>query len=130
MDVFFNDVPFGSVTRALASSGLRLTRQSNHDVAERLRAHGVAIFDRKNRRTSLSFTTVIIKTTVKDAEDGILDLAMETPTNADVKFVCGTGANLSTAWLRSAGINITDIHAVGCNIFASFDVVGGALERD
>ena len=111
--------------------GFRIGAQRAQEIVGHLRAEGVKVKERKNRRTSIEFSVTRTFSTIEEAEVHILEHDLDVPEVGTVRIMAvGNSGNRIFRYLKDAGVMVVDTGFVkGKTIRTSYRITGGKMLR-
>jgi hypothetical protein len=102
--------------------------ESSLEILDGTRWDQIIPADRANLKTTITFNVCYSLTTEIDAELELHDLRARTPTIARVELESASPTRRVLRWFDTAHIAITDLSYIGCTLFVSYAITGGAIQ--
>jgi hypothetical protein len=125
VQVFFGKIELAG-QRAESVSGFVIRTQNAIDVEECFRADDVTIFDRKNKRTTITFTARRLHATPEEAATFITEHTLDLYGKGTVKLVTQRG----NRFLYGAGIEYGEGSYKGCTSTFKYTIQGGRISKE
>lgn len=106
---------------------LRLNGRILAQEAEGLRAEEIEVYNRKNRRTVMSFGRAYLFDDIADADVFMLEHATTVLTRGLVIFIAKSPAKEVERYLKNAVCRAFDARQIGVTVFIDYEIVGGKI---
>jgi len=127
----FTSTPAGhqaTTLKSTAVSDFRINREVAGQIAEFVRAAQVKTFDRKNRKTSISFSVAREHTTIRNCEAWILEHSTKLPNSGLVTLQAKSDSGASSErYLQDAVLVVAESHYEGASSFHTYQIIGGDI---
>jgi hypothetical protein len=125
MQVFFDKIELAG-TGVKSVSGFIIRTQNALDVEECFRADDVEVFDRNNKKTSVTFSTHREHATPEAAFTFCVEHTAEVDGIGTIKIIGARG----TRYLYGAGVDDCQGSYKGCSSTFRYSIIGGRISRE
>ena len=118
----------GAQVKTTAVNNFRISQQRSDQVAEYFRGASVQVFDRGNKRTSVTFEVARLHPTLRASEVYVLEHATKIPNRGLVILESKTpNGPVTRRYLNNAECEVVDASYEGVSTFHSYQILGGEI---